>query len=286
MTIEKIGVSGAGVMGTGIAHISAVAGFAVVLRDIKEEFTEKAFRRIEELLSRSVEKGRLTEEEKGRVLSRVTVTTDAAPLADADLIIEAVVEDIDLKKRVFSELHGICKPDAIFATNTSSISVTEIASGSGRPELFCGLHFFNPVHRMRPVEIISGAQTEARVIDAVKAFAEAIGKVPVHVKKDSPGFIVNRLLVPYLNEAVRLVEEGVASPRDIDTAVELGLNYPVGPFKMIDTGGVDLTVKVLDRFREAFADEGYAPRETLREMLESGRIGRKSGEGFYKYGDD
>jgi 3-hydroxybutyryl-CoA dehydrogenase len=284
--MKKIGVIGAGVMGTGIAHVSAAAGIEVVLQDIKEEFTENALRRMNALMDRSIEKGRLTEDLKKQTLERISVTTDTSPLSDADLIIEAVAEDPALKKQVFSELHAICKPDAIFATNTSSISVTEIASRSGRPERFCGIHFFNPVHLMKLAEITSGALTEPGVIDEAEAFAKAIGKVAVRVRKDSPGFIVNRLLVPYLNEAVRLVEEGVASPEDIDTAVELGLNYPVGPFKMIDTGGVDLTVAVLDYFKEEFADNAYAPRMTLKRMLRAGKTGKKAGEGFYKYGGD
>jgi 3-hydroxybutyryl-CoA dehydrogenase len=274
---------GAGVMGAGIAHVSAAAGIEVTLLDIKEDFTENALSRIKARLDRSVEKGRLTEAQKEQTLGRVTAATDMALLSDADLIIEAVSENLSLKKQVFSELNELCKPDAIFATNTSSMSVTEIASCSGRPERFCGIHFFNPVELMRLVEIISGALTEPHVIDEAKTFAEAIGKTAVHVRKDSPGFIVNRLLVPYLNEAVRLMEEGVASPQDIDTAVELGLNYPVGPFKMIDTGGIDLTVTVLDYFKQEFADNGYAPRMTLKQMLRSGKTGQKAGEGFYKY---
>lgn len=286
MSIEKIGIIGAGVMGAGIAHVSAAAGIDVVLRDIKEEFTENALTRISALMDRSVAKGKLTEDMKRRTLARITTATDISPLSDADLIIEAAPENLDLKKRVFSELREVCKPEAIFATNTSSMSVTEIASCSGRPERFCGIHFFNPAQVMKLVEIINGALTEPSVIDEAKAFAEAIGKVAVHVRKDSPGFIVNRLLVPYLNEAVRLLEEGVASPEDIDTAVELGLNYPVGPFKMIDTGGVDLTITVLDYFKQEFSDNGYAPRMTLKQMLRSGKTGQKAGEGFYKYGED
>jgi 3-hydroxybutyryl-CoA dehydrogenase len=286
MSIEKIGIIGAGVMGAGIAHVSAAAGIDVVLRDIKEEFTENALTRISALMDRSIAKGKLTEDMKRQTLARITTATDISPLSDADLIIEAAPENLDLKKRVFSELREVCKPEAIFATNTSSMSVTEIASCSGRPERFCGIHFFNPAQVMKLVEIINGALTEPSVIDEAKAFAEAIGKVAVHVRKDSPGFIVNRLLVPYLNEAVRLLEEGVASPEDIDTAVELGLNYPVGPFKMIDTGGVDLTITVLDYFKQEFSDNGYAPRMTLKQMLRSGKTGQKAGEGFYKYGED
>jgi 3-hydroxybutyryl-CoA dehydrogenase len=283
MAIKKIGVLGAGVMGTGIAHVTAMSGIDVVLRDIDEAFTAGSIKRMEQLMNRSIDKGKLTEEQKAKTLSHILTTTDIAPLADADLVIEAVVENLELKKQVFAELDKVCKPETIFATNTSSMSITEIASGSGRPENFCGLHFFNPVQVMKLVEVISGELTGSSVVEDMKNFAERIGKTAVHVRKDSPGFIVNRLLVPYLNEAVRLMDEGVASPEDIDKAVELGLNYPLGPFKMLDMGGIDLTVTVLDYFKEEFNDSGYAPRMTLKQMLRAGKQGRKSGEGFYKY---
>ena len=283
MGIQRIGVLGAGVMGAGIAQVAAQSGLSVVLRDIKDEYTDGALARIEKQLARSVEKGRLTEGEKDAALGRIEKATGVEALRDADLVIEAVVEDMGLKKRVFAEIDGICKPGAIFATNTSSMSVTALAAAVKRPGLFLGVHFFNPVPVMRLVEVISGESTDPAILPEVFGFVETLGKTPVHVKKDSPGYIVNRLLVPYLNEAVRLYEEGVASPEDIDTAIRLGLNYPAGPFEMIDTGGVDLTVAVLDRFSKEFDDKGYAPRLTLRRMLDEGKTGRKAGEGFYKY---
>jgi 3-hydroxybutyryl-CoA dehydrogenase len=202
---------------------------------------------------------------------------------DVDLIIEATPEDFEAKKTLFVELDELVAPDVILATNTSSLSITELASVTKRPDKVIGIHFFNPVPVMKLVEIVSTESTDPEVLPPVFKFVESLGKVAVHVKKDSPGFIVNRLFVPYLNEAVRLYEEGVASPEDIDTAVKLGLNYPVGPFQMIDVGGVDLTVTVLDYFSKEFDDPGYAPRETLRKMLAEGRTGQKAGEGFYQY---
>jgi 3-hydroxybutyryl-CoA dehydrogenase len=283
MGIRRIGVLGAGVMGAGIAQAAAEGGVDVILRDIEDRFVGGALERMERQLTRSVEKGRITEDEKAAALLRVTGTTEMTLLRDVDLVIEAVVENLELKKQVFSELDAICGKQTLFATNTSSMSVTELAASTARPERFIGLHFFNPVHVMKLVEVISGELTDPGVLPPVFEFVQAIGKTAVHVKKDSPGFIVNRLFVPYLNEAVRLVEEGVATPEDIDTAVKLGLNYPVGPFQMIDTGGVDLTVTVLDYFSKSFDDAGYAPRETLRKMLKEGKTGQKVGEGFYKY---
>lgn len=283
MGIKKIGVLGAGVMGAGIAQAAAQNGILVVLRDIKDEYTDGALARIEKQLTRSVEKGRLTEAEKAAALVRIEKTTDAGALHDVDLAIEAAPEDMGLKKQVFAEIDSICKPGTIFATNTSSMSITELATAVKRPGLFLGVHFFNPVPVMKLVEVISGGSTDPQILPEVFGFVERLGKTPVHVKKDSPGFIVNRLLVPYLNEAVRLMEEGVASPEDIDMAIRLGLNYPAGPFEMIDTGGVDLTVAVLDYFSQEFHDSGYAPRGTLVQMLSEGRTGRKAGEGFYKY---
>ena len=283
MSIQKIGILGAGVMGAGVAQVAAQSGMEVVLRDIKDEYVESGLAKIDKLYTRSVEKGRMTEDEKAEALSRIKGTTDAEELKDVDLLIEAIVENADLKKQAFSELDAVCNPETIFATNTSSISVTELAGAVMRRGRFLGIHFFNPVGVMKLVEVVSGAETDTGILPEIFEFVARIGKTPVHVKKDSPGFIVNRLMVPYLNEAVRLYEEGVASPEDIDTAMKLGLNYPVGPFEMIDTGGVDLTVTVLDYFSKAFKDEGYSPRETLRSMLEEGKIGRKAGEGFYKY---
>jgi 3-hydroxybutyryl-CoA dehydrogenase len=283
MAIKKVGVIGAGVMGTGIAQTVAIAGFGVILRDIDMAFLKKSLERIEGGLNRLIEKGKLTEDKKKETLSNITLTTALTDLAELDLVIEAVPEKLEIKQQLFTELSGICKADTIFASNTSSISITQLATVTNRPAKFCGLHFFNPVPVMKLVEIISGDLTAPETIAVIRIFAEAIEKVPVHVQKDRPGFIVNRLLVPYLNEAVRILEEGIASVEDIDKAIECGLNYPVGPFKMLDTGGIDLTVAVLNYFKEEYNDNGYAPRITLKQLLRTGRLGRKSGEGFYKY---
>jgi len=284
MSIQKVGVLGAGVMGAGIAQAAAQGNVDVIIRDVEDRFVDSGISRIIKQLSRSVEKGRITEENKEAALSHISGTTNITLFSDVDLVIEAVVENLELKKQVFEELGGVCDPGTIFATNTSSMSVTDISLASGRPDRFIGLHFFNPVPVMKLVEIVSTENTDPEVLPLVRDFTAAIGKTAVSVLKDSPGFIVNRLLVPYLNEAVRLLEEGVATPKDIDTAVRLGLNYPLGPFQMLDMGGVDLTVTVLDYFSKEFDDPGYAPHDTLRTMLAEGRTGQKAGKGFYEYG--
>jgi 3-hydroxybutyryl-CoA dehydrogenase len=284
--MKKIGILGAGTMGAGITQALVQNGYDVVLRARRQASVDGGIAKVAKNLERLVAKEKITAADKDAMLARIEGSTDISVIADVDLVIEAATEDLESKKALFVEIDKLCKPETIIATNTSSLSITELASVTERPDKIIGIHFFNPVHIMKLVEIISGALTAPYVVDEAKAFVEAIGKVAVYVKKDSPGFIVNRLLVPYLNEAVRLVEEGVASPEDIDTAVEFGLNYPVGPFKMIDTGGVDLTVTVLDYFKEEFADNAYAPRRLLRQMLRSGKTGKKAGEGFYKYGDD
>jgi 3-hydroxybutyryl-CoA dehydrogenase len=283
MAAKAVGVIGAGVMGSGIAQAAAMAGHQVKLRDVESSFLEKSISRIEGSLNRFLEKGKIQEDKKKEALAFIDPVTALSELKDLDLIIEAVPEDIKIKQQLFEELNGICKPETIFASNTSSISITQLADSSGRPDRFCGLHFFNPVPVMKLVEIISGLLTGQNTIDTVRNFAEGIGKIPVFVKKDRPGFIVNRLLVPYLNEAVRILEEGIATAEDIDKAIEFGLNYPMGPFKMLDTGGIDLTVTVLNYFKDEYNDNSYAPRMTLKQLLRAGKLGCKSGEGFYKY---
>lgn len=283
MNIKTIGVVGAGTMGTGIAQVAAMKGYNVILRDIKMEYVESSVTKMAKLLDKSVKKERITEVQKNDTLDRITKTDKLDDFKDADLIIEAVLENMDLKKSIFSELNEICKEDTIFATNTSSMSVTEIASASGRPDRFCGIHFFNPVPVMKLVEVIYGMDSSKKTIEMALEFSLSLGKTPVEVKKDSPGFIVNRLLIPYMNEAARLLEEGVASVEDIDTAVKLGLNYPMGPFQMFDFGGIDLSVIISEYFRDEFNDLGYAPQLILKQMIRAGKTGMKCGEGFYKY---
>ncbi|MEL7649129.1 MAG: 3-hydroxyacyl-CoA dehydrogenase family protein [Sedimentibacter sp.] len=283
MEIRVIGVLGAGTMGTGIAQTAAAAGYKVVLRDIKQEYVDASVERMNKYFLKSIEKGKMTHDQKDEILSRITKTDNLKDLENVDMVIEAVLEDMELKKSVFRELNAICKADTIFASNTSSMSITEIAKDSGRPERFCGIHFFNPVPVMKLVEVVYGMKSSEETIEKALEFALSLGKTPVEVKKDSPGFIVNRLLIPYMNEAARLLAEGVASVEDIDTAVKLGLNYPMGPFQMLDFGGIDLSVTISEYFKEEFNDMGYAPQPILRQMIRAGKTGMKSGEGFYKY---
>jgi len=283
MSIKTVGVAGAGTMGTGIAQVCAVAGLNVIISDVDIKYVDASVNRMEKALARAVEKGRLTDEEKDAAIARIIKTTELSAMSKADIIIEAVLENLELKKKIFTELNGICGENTIFATNTSSMSITDIAASSGRADRFCGIHFFNPVPVMRLVEIISGLNTADTTIKKAYELVGALGKTPVHVKKDSPGFIVNKLLVPYMNEAVKLLAEGVASAEDIDTAVKLGLNYPMGPFEMLDMGGVDLSVTILDYFAQEYGNPSYAPQLLLRQMIRAGKAGRKSGEGFYKY---
>ncbi|WP_195198613.1 3-hydroxyacyl-CoA dehydrogenase family protein [Faecalispora jeddahensis] len=283
MEMKTIGVVGAGTMGTGIAQTAAVMGYHVILRDIEMEFVNASVNRMDQYFTKSVAKGRMTAEQKEEALGRLTKTDRLQDLEEADLVIEAVLENMELKKSVFQELNQICKKETIFASNTSSMSITEIGKESGRPDRFCGIHFFNPVPVMKLVEVIRGLNTSDETMETALYFALSLGKTPVEVKKDSPGFIVNRLLLPYLNEAAKMLSEGVATVEDIDTAVRLGLNYPMGPFQMIDFGGMQLTVDVLNYFKEEFNDNYYAPQPLLRQMVRAGKLGPKAGEGFYKY---
>lgn len=283
MEMKTIGVVGAGTMGTGIAQTAAVMGYHVILRDIEMEFVNASVNRMDQYFTKSIAKGRMTDEQKEEALGRLTKTDRLQDLEEADLVIEAVLENMELKKSVFLELNQICKKETIFASNTSSMSITEIGKESGRPDRFCGIHFFNPVPVMKLVEVIRGLNTSDETMETALYFALSLGKTPVEVKKDSPGFIVNRLLLPYLNEAAKMLSEGVATVEDIDTAVRLGLNYPMGPFQMIDFGGIQLTVDVLNYFKEEFNDNSYAPQPLLRQMVRAGKLGPKAGEGFYKY---
>ncbi len=283
MEIKKIGVVGAGTMGTGIAQVAATMGYEVIIRDIKMEYVNASLERMNKYFIKSIEKGKLTLEEKDTILGRISITDNLQDFKDVDFVIEAVLENLELKGMVFQELNSICREETIFATNTSSMSVTGIGKESGRPQRFCGVHFFNPAPVMKLVEIIKGLNTSEETIELALQFALSLGKTPVEVKKDSPGFIVNRLLLPYLNEAAKMLSEGVASVEDIDTAVRLGLNYPMGPFQMMDFRGMQLTVDVLECFKEEFNDNNYAPQPILRQMIRAGKLGPKVGEGFYKY---
>ncbi|MGD8191466.1 3-hydroxyacyl-CoA dehydrogenase family protein [Brevibacillus ginsengisoli] len=283
MSIQFIGVTGAGTMGGGIAHLAALKGFEVILWDLNETLLEKAIGRMSAMMNKSIEKGKLTEEEKTETLQRIKTTTDLNQMEQADLVIEAIIEDLEAKKDIFGRLDEILKEDAILATNTSSMSITTIAEATKRPDRVAGMHFFNPAQIMRLVEVVRGFKTSDDTVATLMNIAKDLGKEPIEVKKDSPGFIVNRVMIPHFIEAIRLVEEGVASPEDVDKAVTLGLNYPMGPFTLQDFAGVDIGLHVMDYFYEEFKDDRFAAPLSLRRLIRAGRLGKKTGAGWYDY---
>ena len=282
MAIARIGIVGSGIMGSGIAEVAATTGHEVVLRSRSLESAQAMVAGLAKSLARQVEKGRREQADADAALARVTATADLADLAGCDLVIESVVEDLEVKKALFRELDGICGPDAILATNTSTLPVVEMAMVTGRPEQVCGVHFFNPAPAMALVEIVRPMTASDATIDAVTAFAEACGKNAVGVA-DRAGFIVNALLFPYLNNAVRMLENGVASRDDIDTAMKGGCNFPMGPLALLDLVGLDTSVAILDALYDEFRDPNYAPVPRLRRMVTAGHLGRKSGQGFFDY---
>jgi 3-hydroxybutyryl-CoA dehydrogenase len=284
MDIKKLGVVGAGAMGNGIAQVAAQIGCEVVMRDIKDEFVERGMKNIDRFLSRSVEKGKLAAGEKDAILGRIKGTTDMSQLKDMDFVIEVVIEDIELKKSVFKELDELCRPEVIIASNTSSMSITEIAAATNRPERICGMHFFNPVPLMRLVEVIRGFSTSDETIAATTELAKKMGKTTVEVKKDSPGFIVNRIMIPHMLEAIKIVEEGIASVEDVDTAVKNGLNYPMGPFELMDLTGIDICYFVSEYFyKELNKESKWVSPGLLKTMVRAGKLGRKTGGGWYAF---
>ncbi|MCS7115690.1 MAG: 3-hydroxyacyl-CoA dehydrogenase family protein [Nitrososphaerota archaeon] len=283
MEVKKITVLGAGLMGHGIAQVAAQAGFEVSLMDIKQEFLDKGMSMIKDSLQKFLKKGVIKEDEVSKVLSRIHPTLDLKEaVKNADLIIEAAPENVDLKRNLFSEVGKLAKPEAIIASNTSSISITELASATNRPEKFCGMHFFNPVQLMKLVEIIRGVKSSDETINTVVDVSKRMGKEPIVVKKDVPGFVVNRILVPALNEAMYLVWEGVAEPEDIDKAVRLGLNWPMGPLYLADYLGHDTTLSIMEIFEKEFGEK-FKPCPILRQLVRAGLLGRKSGKGFYDW---
>ena len=282
MAIARIGIVGSGIMGSGIAEVAATTGHEVVLRSRSLESAQAMVASLAKSLARQVEKGRREQADADAALARVTATADLADLAGCDLVIESVVEDLEIKKALFRELDGICGPDTILATNTSTLPVVEMAMVTGRPEKVCGVHFFNPAPAMSLVEIVRPMTAADDTIASVTAFAAACGKNAVEVA-DRAGFIVNALLFPYLNNAVRMRENGVASRDDIDTAMKGGCNFPMGPLALLDLVGLDTSVSILDALYDEFRDPNYAPVPRLRRMVTAGHLGRKSGQGFFDY---
>ena len=285
MEIKTIGVLGAGAMGNGIAQVCAQNGYQVIMRDIADEFVQRGIKNVTKILSRGVEKGTMTEDEKNTVLGRIKGTTTMEDLTDADFVIEAVLEDLDLKKQVFKELDELTRPEVILSTNTSSMSITEIAAATKRRDRIAGMHFFNPVPVMKLVEVIKGMDTSDETVKITWELSDALGKVPVLVKKDMPGFIVNRLMVVQVMEAIKVYEEGIASMEDIDKAIKAGLNHPMGPFELMDLTGLDIHYHVNEYYhRELNQELKHVTPFTLKNMIRANKLGRKTGEGWYKYG--
>ena len=283
MSKMTVGVVGSGTMGGAIAHLAALAGFSVIVRDVQDTFLQKAKERMEKFMEKSISKGKMTTEQAAEVLERITFTTNLEDLKVAGVVIEAIIEDLEAKKEVFSELDKIMPEDAILATNTSSMSITVIAEATERQERVAGMHFFNPPQIMKLVEVVRGFKTSDETVATLMELARQLGKEPIEVKKDTPGFIVNRIMIPQFIEAIRLAEEGVASLEDIDKAVKLGLNYPMGPFELQDFGGVEVGLFVMDYFYDEFKDDRFAAPLYIRQLVRAGRLGRKTGAGFYDY---
>jgi 3-hydroxybutyryl-CoA dehydrogenase len=284
MAIEKVGVVGCGLMGAGIAQVSAAAGFSTVVREVTPELLDKGIKGIEKNLARLVEKGTLSDAAKGEIRGRLRGTTSIDDLKDCDLVIEAIIEQLPAKRELFSSLDRLCGENTIFASNTSSLTITEIATATKRPQRFVGLHFFNPVPVMKLVEVVRTIATDAAVYDQMVAFGEKLGKTAVRAN-DSTGFIVNRLLVPYLLDAIRALEEGVGSIEDIDNSMKLGCGHPMGPLTLLDFVGLDTTYYISQIMFDEFKERRFASPPLLKRMVLAGWNGRKAGRGFYDYSD-
>ncbi|MEI8051610.1 MAG: 3-hydroxybutyryl-CoA dehydrogenase [Actinomycetes bacterium] len=282
MSITRVGIIGSGIMGSGIAEVAAANGYEVVLRSRSQSAADAMVAGLSKSLSRQVEKGRRTQDEMDEIVGRVSTATELSSLADCDLVIESVVEDLAVKVALFAELDGIVKADAILATNTSTLPVVEMAMATGRPDKVCGIHFFNPAPAMALVEIVRPITASDETMDVALGFASSCGKDPVEVK-DQAGFIVNALLFPYLNNAIRLLEGGVATKEGIDAAMKGGCGFPMGPFALLDLVGLDTSLAILDALYDEFHDANYSAVPLLRRMVTAGQLGRKSKLGFYDY---
>ncbi len=284
MDIKTIGVLGAGVMGNGIAQVAAQAGYNVIMRDIEDRFVQGGLKNIDKFLSKSVEKGKMTADQKNAIMGKIKGTTDINEMKNADLVIEVIIEVMDVKKKVFAELDGITRPDVILASNTSSMSITEIAAATKRPDKVIGMHFFNPVPLMKLVEVIRGISTTDETTATILDITKKLGKEPVEVKVDVPGFLANRLMIAVAIEAIKLYEQGIASKEDIDKAAKLGLNYPMGPFELMDLTGIDINYHVMDYFYKELPKENkWDPPLFIKNMVRAGLLGRKTGKGWYDY---
>ncbi|MBR3375928.1 MAG: 3-hydroxybutyryl-CoA dehydrogenase [Firmicutes bacterium] len=280
--MKKIGVLGTGTMGAGIIQVCAQKGYEVVMRARRETSIEKGLATVKKNLDKMVAKGKIEQAEADEIFGRVHGSTDINIIADADLVIEAATEDMEAKKALFAQLNEICKPDTIIATNTSSLSITEIAVASGRPDKVIGMHFFNPVPAMKLVEIICGLTTSEETKATILELTQILGKTPVEVA-EAPGFVVNRILIPMINEGIGIYADGVASVEGIDTAMKLGANHPMGPLELGDLIGLDVVLAIMDVLYKEFGDPKYRAHTLLRKMVRAGKLGRKSGEGFYNY---
>jgi len=272
-------------MGSGIAEVAAKSGYETVVREVSDELGRKGIARIEASLGRAVEKKKLSPEDRDATRSRLSATTDHGALADCDIIVEAIIENLDLKKETYRELDRLCKPETIFCSNTSSLTITEMSAATRRADRFAGLHFFNPVPVMKLVEVVRTIATSDETMDTVFAFAQSLGKEPIRAH-DNSGFVVNRLLVPYLLDAVRALEEGVGTKEDIDKGMELGCGHPMGPLKLLDFVGLDTTYYIAQIMFDEYREKRFAPPPLLKRMVLAGRLGKKSGRGFYEYGGE
>ncbi len=282
MEIRKVGVLGCGLMGSGIAEVAARAGYETVVREVSQEIIDKGIQKIHGSLGKAVEKGKMSAEDRDQTVARLSGAVDFGALADCDLVIEAIVENLDEKRKTFTALDEVVKKEALFASNTSSLTVTQMAMFTRRPDQFVGLHFFNPVPVMKLVEVVRTLLTSDATFDAAFAFARAVGKEPIACR-DNSGFVVNRLLVPYLLDAIRALEEGVGSAEDIDKGMQLGCGHPMGPLTLLDFVGLDTTYYIANIMFEEYREKRFAPPPLLKQMVQAGRLGKKSGRGFYDY---